>query len=233
MAGHKEITPMEATQSSPQVLRLKASLQPFTVLELQSMEIADIESDLVKRLQQAPQLLKFAPIVIQLPHETVSLPAAQALLKCVRQLDFIPVGLRCIKENEALAQALSLPLINESSSTKSKKSAKASIPKFIKTAVRSGQQVVNPHGDLIIMGNVGQGAEVLAAGSIHILGTLYGRALAGIQGNKNANISCHKLEAELFSIAGEYQVSEDMDSQHWQKTCYIEMQDGRLVLQSV
>jgi len=83
------------------------------------------------------------------------------------------------------------------------------------------------------MGNVGQGAEVLAAGSIHIHGTLYGRALAGIQGNKNATISCQKLEAELFSIAGEYQVSDDMDSQHWQKTCYIEMQDGRLTLHSV
>ncbi len=224
---------MEATRNSIQVLRLKASLQPFTVLELQSLDLAAIEADLSKRLQQAPQLLKFAPIVIQLPEETVSLPTAQALLKCVRNLDFIPVGLRCIKEHESLAQALSLPLINESSSAKSKKAPKASTPKLIKTAVRSGQQVVNPHGDIIIMGNVGQGAEVLAAGSIHIHGTLYGRALAGIQGNKYASISCHKLEAELFSIAGEYQVSEDMDPQHWQKTCYIEMQDGRLVLQSV
>jgi len=58
---------MEATQMSAQVLRLKASLQPFTVLELQTLELARIEADLEKRLQQAPQLLQFAPIVIQLP----------------------------------------------------------------------------------------------------------------------------------------------------------------------
>lgn len=73
----------------------------------------------------------------------------------------------------------------------------------------------------------------MAAGSIHIHGTLYGRALAGIEGNRQASISCQKLEAELFSIAGEYQVSDDMDPQHWQKTCYIEMQDERLTVQSV
>ena len=224
---------MEATQKSAQVLRLKASLQPFTVLELQTLELAQIEADLIKRLQQAPQLLKFAPIVIQLPAQPVSLSEAQALLQMLRNLNFIPVGLRCDKDNESLALALNLPLSTDTSSAKNKKTVKASIPKLVKNPVRSGQQVVNPHGDLIIMGNVGQGAEVLAAGSIHIHGTLYGRALAGIQGNKNATISCQKLEAELFSIAGEYQVSDDMDSQHWQKTCYIEMQDGRLTLHSV
>ncbi len=224
---------MEASQDCAPVLRLKASLQPFTVLELHSLDLHAIEADLAKRLQQAPQLLKFAPIVIQLPSMPVSLSDAQALLECLQKLHFIPVGLRCTQENESLAQTLGLALVGDSSTAKTKKAPKTPSPKLIKTAVRSGQQVVNPDGDLIIMGNVGQGAEVLASGSIHIHGTLYGRALAGIQGNKNASISCHKLEAELFSIAGEYQVSDDMDSQHWQKTCYIQMQDGRLILQSV
>lgn len=224
---------MEATQKSAQVLRLKASLLPFTVLELHSLALAEIEADLSKRLQQAPQLLRFAPVIIQLPPQLVPLPVAQALLACLRKLQFIPVGLRCGQENEPLAQALSLPLSTDSQSAKNKKPAKAATPKLIRSPVRSGQQVVNPHGDLIIMGNVGQGAEVLAAGSIHIHGTLYGRALAGIEGNRQASISCQKLEAELFSIAGEYQVSDDMDPQHWQKTCYIEMQDERLTVQSV
>ncbi len=224
---------MEASSDCAPVLRLKASLQPFTVLELQSLDLHAIEADLSKRLQQAPQLLKFAPIVIQLPSMQVSLPDAQALLTSLRKLHFIPVGLRCSAENESLAHTLGLALVGDNSTAKTKKAAKTASPKLIKTAVRSGQQVVNPDGDLIIMGNVGQGAEVLAAGSIHIHGTLYGRALAGIQGNKNASISCQKLEAELFSIAGEYQVSDDMDNQHWQKTCYIQMQDGRLILQSV
>ncbi len=224
---------MEAAQHCAPVLRLKASLQPFTLLELDSLDISAIDANLKKRLAQAPQLLKYAPIVVQLPNMQVLPEQAQALIQCLRQLDFIPVGLRCQEEHQHLAQELSLPLINDSNAPKSKKQKSARSNKLVKTAVRSGQQVVNPDGDLIILGNVGQGAEVLAAGNIHIHGTLYGRALAGIQGDKQASISCQKLEAELFSIAGQYQVSEDMDHDHWQKTCYIHMQDGRLILQSV
>jgi len=102
----------------------------------------------------------------------------------------------------------------------------------LKTPVRSGQQVVNPEGDLIVFGNVGQGAEVLAAGSIHVYGTLHGRALAGIRGDADATITCMKLQSELFAIAGQFQVSEDMATKHWQQTAHISLRDGRLIIES-
>jgi septum site-determining protein MinC len=219
------------------VVSLKASLHPFTLLEINHFDIEAIVSDLSKRLEQAPQLLKNAPIVIQLPNTQVPVENALHLLTRLVDLNFIPVGLRCGAENQDLSKALNLPLFNESGSNKSASKTKeenTSQPaKLIRQAVRSGQQVVNPNGDIVILGNVGQGAEVLASGSIHIHGTLYGRALAGFQGDTSATISCQKLQAELLSIGGQYQVSEDLDHSHWQKTCYIHMQDGRLILQSV
>jgi len=46
--------------------------------------------------------------------------------------------------------------------------------KVVTQPVRSGQQVYAPEGDLIIMAPVGAGAEVLAAGHIHIYGPLRG-----------------------------------------------------------
>jgi len=95
------------------------------------------------------------------------------------------------------------------------------------------QQAINPDGDLVIIGNVGQGAEVLAAGSIHIYGTLYGRALAGIKGDTSASITCQKLESELLAIAGQYQVSDDLAGEHRQKTCHVYLQDERLIIESV
>ncbi len=78
--------------------------------------------------------------------------------------------------------------------------------------VRSGQQVSAPHGDLIVIGAVNAGAEVLASGSIHIYGPLRGRALAGIHGNLSAGIYCRELNAELLSVAGNYKRLEDVDS---------------------
>src|SRR5262249_8715400 len=50
---------------------------------------------------------------------------------------------------------------------------------LIESPIRSGQAVINPDGDVIILGSVASGAEVIAAGSIHVYGTLRGRALAG------------------------------------------------------
>ena len=98
--------------------------------------------------------------------------------------------------------------------------------------VRSGQQEVNAEGDIVVLGNVGQGAEVLATGNVHIHGNLYGRALAGIKGDENTVISCHNMQAELVAIAGQYQVSDDMDSAHWEKSAFISLKSGSLNIQS-
>jgi len=77
-------------------------------------------------------------------------------------------------------------------------------------AVRSGQQIYARGRDLIINATVGNGAEVIADGSIHIYGRLSGRALAGAQGDAAARIYCLDFQAELVSIAGRYRVFEDL-----------------------
>ena len=77
--------------------------------------------------------------------------------------------------------------------------------------VRSGQSVIFPEGDVTIVGSVASGAEVVAGGSIHVYGTLRGRALAGTMGNTSARIFCRKLEAELIAIDGFYKTAEDME----------------------
>jgi septum site-determining protein MinC len=75
--------------------------------------------------------------------------------------------------------------------------------------VRSGQSIVHPEGDVIVVGSVASGAEVIAGGSIHIYGALRGRAIAGSR-DARARIFCRKLEAELLSIDGLYLVADDM-----------------------
>jgi septum site-determining protein MinC len=65
-------------------------------------------------------------------------------------------------------------------------------------------------GDVTVLGSVGSGAEIVAGGSIHVYGTLRGRAMAGINGNSAARIYCQKIEAELLAIDGYYQTAEDI-----------------------
>src|SRR5215210_1655591 len=78
--------------------------------------------------------------------------------------------------------------------------------------VRSGQSVVFTEGDVTVLGSVGSGAEIVAGGSIHIYGTLRGRAMAGVTGNSKARIFCHKIEAELLAIDGYYRTADDINA---------------------
>ena len=81
------------------------------------------------------------------------------------------------------------------------------------SAVRSGQQIYARGRDLIVSATVGNGAEVIADGSVHVYGRLSGRALAGAQGDASARIYCMDFQAELISIAGRYRVFEDLPSE--------------------
>lgn len=80
----------------------------------------------------------------------------------------------------------------------------------IREPVRSGQSVIFPEGDVTVIGSVASGAEIIAGGSVHIYGTLRGRALAGTLGNASARIFCRKLEAELLAIDGIYTTADEM-----------------------
>jgi septum site-determining protein MinC len=81
---------------------------------------------------------------------------------------------------------------------------------LLENPVRSGQSVVFAEGDVTVLGSVGSGAEIVAGGSIHVYGTLRGRAMAGVNGNSAARIYCQRIEAELLAIDGYYQTAEDI-----------------------
>lgn len=80
--------------------------------------------------------------------------------------------------------------------------------KIIERQLRSGQRVYAKNSDLIVVGVVGQGAEIIADGNIHVYGPLRGRAMAGANGNHKARIFTTEFEPELVAIAGVYKVFE-------------------------
>lgn len=112
---------------------------------------------------------------------------------------------------------------------KAQASAPAAQPGLIQvTPVRSGQQVYADNRDLTVTATVGAGAEVIADGSIHIYGTLRGRALAGAQGFEQARIFCRAFHAELVAIAGHYKVLEDIPKELHGKAVRVSLEDGEL-----
>jgi septum site-determining protein MinC len=82
---------------------------------------------------------------------------------------------------------------------------------LIERRVRSGEIICYPDGDVTVLGSVSSGAEVIAGGSIHVYGTLRGRAIAGDGNNTSARLFCRRFEPELVAINGLYCTAEEVD----------------------
>jgi septum site-determining protein MinC len=101
----------------------------------------------------------------------------------------------------------------------------------VEKPLRSGQRIY-AKGDLVVLGLVSYGAEVIAEGNIHIYAPLRGRALAGVQGNHDARIFCTCLEPELISIAGIYRTTENpLPSDVLGKPVQIWLEEEKLMIE--
>jgi septum site-determining protein MinC len=104
---------------------------------------------------------------------------------------------------------------------------------LIEEPVRSGQTIVFTEGDITVLGSVGSGAEVVAGGSIHIYGTLRGRAMAGATGNARARIFCHRVEAELLAIDAYYKTADDIDDSLRRGPAQAWLEDGTVKISAM
>jgi septum site-determining protein MinC len=103
--------------------------------------------------------------------------------------------------------------------------------RLIDVPVRSGQRIYAPNCDLIVTNHVSAGAELIADGNIHVYGMMRGRALAGASGDRDAQIFCSHLTAELVSIAGEYWLSDKIPAEFYGKAARLRLADDALTVQ--
>jgi septum site-determining protein MinC len=109
-----------------------------------------------------------------------------------------------------------------------KEAAPAADTLVVDAPVRSGQSIYHPNGDVIVVGSAGSGSEIIAGGSIHVYGTLRGRAFAGAAGNSAARIFCRKNEAELLAVDGWYRTADEMEASSRGKPVQAFLHDGQL-----
>ncbi|MDS1029403.1 septum site-determining protein MinC [Bacillota bacterium LX-D] len=71
---------------------------------------------------------------------------------------------------------------------------------LIQRTIRSGQVIRYP-GNVVVMGDVNPGAEIVAGGNIVIMGHLRGVVHAGAFGNEQAVVAAFKLQPTQLRIA--------------------------------
>ncbi len=254
-----DMNSMTAPQGS--CLRLKGSLVPMTVLELNHFNSIQFGEELQAKIAQAPDFFENLPVVIDLGkyHAASPLPFEQLIAAC-EQLAIRVVAVRGGTESlQAGAKMVGLSVLAAQKERPPEEAPQQAAPaqsapqeappapeaapqaitrerqvsKVVHHPIRSGQQVYASDGDLIVLASVSAGAEILADGNIHVYGTLRGRALAGVKGDVNARIFCHSLEAELVSVAGQYKISEDIDAHVTGKPTQVFLEGDNLRLREI
>ncbi|MDE1336803.1 septum site-determining protein MinC [Vibrio aestuarianus] len=207
---------------------LKGSSFTLSVLHLCDNEVANTIEFLKEKVTQAPAFFASAPVVINIAKVMGEIDFIM-LKQGISEAGMIPVGVTGCKDKRSqnLASEAGFAVMSASKSP-AQAPAKMAPTKVVRTPIRSGQQVYAKDGDLVILNHVSAGAEVIADGSIHVYGTLRGRAIAGASGQAEARIICHDLQAELVSIAGNYWLSDQIESEFWQKKVMLSMVDDSL-----
>ncbi len=212
---------------------LKGSSFTLSVLHLSDSHVSNTIEFLQQKIEQAPAFFANAPVVINIAKVVGDIDFV-ALKKGISEANLIPVGISGCrdKRSQTLASEAGFAVMTASNSPNNAP-AEMAPTKVIRTPVRSGQQVYAKDGDLVILSHVNAGAEVIADGSIHIHGTLRGRAIAGANGQTQARIICNDLQAELVSIAGNYWLSDQIESEFWQKKVMLSMHDDSLLFETL
>jgi septum site-determining protein MinC len=168
-------------------------------------------------LERSPGFFVGKPVVLDLSAVELSQSAITHLVASLDQRNIRVLGIEGVETSQLNASMPPLLRGGRHCAVIQQEPEKpAATPKptslLLESPVRSGQSVVFTDGDVTVLGSVGSGAEIVAGGSIHVYGTLRGRAMAGVNGNPAARIYCQKIEAELLAIDGYYQTAEDIDA---------------------
>jgi septum site-determining protein MinC len=217
---------------------IKSADLSLVAVVLNSTDITEISRALKQQMDQSPGFFDQDPVVIDVhalnlaEDQTIDLNALMAVL---REHALIPLAIKGAP-SALLALAKGVGLVDASDARirrsvppveRVKPAPTPSGAMVIDKPLRSGQQVYAKGRDLIVMGMVNAGAEVIADGHIHVYGALRGKAIAGARGNGDAQIFAQVMEPELISIAGVYRTSENaLPKEVLGKAAHVCLQSG-------
>lgn len=237
-AASRPDAPSGAPRLEP--FRLRGANFNLLVLRLLDHRAEAVVPALGDQFRRAPGFLRFAPIVIGLDDIPVRPNEVDfaGLIQGLRAIEIVPVGTTGgTPEMRNAAMSAGLPPLRmaggkETEAALPEPAAAPAAPvaaapppppalepqpqglarpaMIVDQPVRSGSRIWAQGCDLIVIGTVNPGAEVIADGNIHVYGRLLGRAIAGGQSETEARVFATQFDPELVSIAGYYAVREGL-----------------------
>ena len=229
---------------------LRSTAMTLVSVVLKTTDLVELATQLAACFDDTPELFDHDAVVIDLTplrdleDQNIDVRALVALLKQHRMMPVAAKGGNAQQMAAAHAEGLAAAPEGGASAdpahptTPATPEPAASPPPVAATTLiidrplRSGQQVYARGGDLVVLGVVSHGAEVIADGSIHVYGPLRGRAIAGAKGDGSARIFATAMEAQLISIAGTYRTTEtELPPQVLGKPAQVRLAEDQLIVE--
>ena len=250
---------ISVSNQAASVLQLKGGFIYTLRLILQSNDIEEIKKSLEERLANTGSLFLNEPLIIDVNGieaplawaelidflESKNLPvigvsAQGELLEQAKGRGLYIIDVDNLPSREApepsptdepvVLEASPQPASQDPDHKKQALEEQVSPTMVLKRQLRSGQRVYARNADLIVIGAVSRGAEIIADGNIHVYGPLRGRAIAGARGNTSARIFTSHLDAELVAIAGIYRlIDQDFSTEIHKQPVIIELEHESLL----
>ncbi|MFM2033019.1 MAG: hypothetical protein RLZZ297_1784 [Chloroflexota bacterium] len=165
-----------------------------------SCEWATATAALRQQLESGAALLQGMKLTLDLGQRELAPTELDALQQLMQGYQSLPVDIvaesRSVR-TEARALGLSATAPIRVATPAAEPEATSSV---VTRAVRSGQ-ILRHHGDLVLLGDVNAGAEVIASGSVVVFGRVRGVVHAGALGNREAVICALELTPPQLRIA--------------------------------
>lgn len=177
----------------------KGSVNGLTIILKEDEDFDTIFSQMEKKIASAGKFFKGAILDVKYRGKKLSKQEESKILELLT--------LKSGAKIKSFAEDTEIPVIQPKPVNKIEirkfnyfKGIEEGATKFYKGTVRSGQ-LINFEGNIVVIGDVNPGGEVVAAGNVIVMGSLRGIVHAGADGNKEAVVVALNLQPTQLRIA--------------------------------
>lgn len=212
-------------------VEFKGTKEGVTIYCLEGVSFEDIISDLTVRLQQRATFFAEAEVRVDVGSRQLAPEEIELLAGAIRDHSKMKlIAIQTVSDR---------PPVVSSAGRRSGGIDELKMEGFkegrslvIKRTLRSGQGIHFP-GNVVVLGDVNPGAEIVAEGDIFVFGTIRGIAHAGVGGDRSASVVALRLAPTQLRIADVISRAPDEASLLPDQPEYAYISDDRIMIASV
>lgn len=209
------------------------------MLILPEGEWEEVRSDIIEKINSQSAFFKGADAYIDVGSRDMRVTEVADLRDCLSSYEIRMIGLLSFSEiTRKNAKSLGLDISMPQKRTRKVKKLDALNPNessafLVQKNIRSGIRIEKEE-DIVIVGDVNPGAEIISGGSVFVWGKIKGKITAGANGNEQAVVGALFVEDSQVSIAGIMRIfSKRLPKSNLSAPLILKIQNGDIVADNI